>query len=206
MSVLIDFIRDAALGCLLCFQHMGSQITRMPLLTKVLLGKGLEQTSILELGAGCGIVGIALAQHFPNCVVQLTDLVEAQNLLCRNLDQATPAPGSSLRCQVLEWNVDAGAITSLRGEVNLVVVSDCIYNADSCPDLVRTLSRISSGSPSVRILVAVKRRHDSEDIFFDLMRDTGIQLLERTTITLPHEISDLDVQSPKVELYLYGSE
>ena len=206
MLVLIDSVRDAALGCLLCFQHVGSQSTRMPLLTKVLIGKGSGRTSVLELGAGCGIVGIALAQCFSNCVVQLTDMVESQDLLCKNLDQATPAPGSSLRCQVLEWNNGAGAITSLGGEVNLVVVSDCIYNADSCPDLVRTLSRISSGSPSVRILVAVKRRHESEDIFFDLMRDAEIQLLERTTIYLPHEISDLDVQSPKVELYLYGSE
>jgi Lysine methyltransferase len=204
MSVLIDSVRDAALGCLFCFQHVGSQSTQMPLLTKVLLGTGSGRTRVLELGAGCGIVGIALAQCFPNCVVQLTDLFESQELLCKNLDQATPAPASSLRCQVLEWNNGAGAMTSLEGEVNLVVVSDCIYNADSCPELVRTMSQISSASPSVRLLVAVKRRHDSEDIFFDLMTDAGLRILEQTTINLPHEVVDLDAQSPKIELYLYG--
>jgi predicted nicotinamide N-methyase len=176
----------------------------MPLLTKVLLGEGSERISVLELGAGCGIVGVALAQFFPNCVVQLTDLVEAQDLLLKNLDLATPATGSSLRRRILEWHDEAGEKTSLEGEVNLVVVSDCIYNADSCPDLVRILSRVSSASPAVKILVGAKRRHDSEDIFFDLMRDAQMQVLEQSTIDLPYEISDLDVQAPEVELYLYG--
>ena len=94
---------------------------------------------------------------------------------------------------------------SLRRGFALVIVSDCIYNADSCPDLVRTLSRVSSTSPGVMILVAVKRRHDSEEVFFDLMRNAQMQLLERATIGLPDELYNLDrdVKMPEVELYMY---
>lgn len=177
----------------------------MPLLSRVLQGKVSGQIDVLELGAGCGIVGIALAHCFSNCMVQLTDLVEAQDILSKNLGQATPAASSSLRGRTLEWNDESGE-ASLECEFNLIIVSDCIYNPDSCPDLVRTLSRVSSASPDVRILVAAKRRHDSEDVFFDLMRDAQMQILEKTTIDLPYETSDLDVKAPEVELYMYGLE
>ncbi len=176
----------------------------MPLLKEVLQGKASNQIHVLELGAGCGIVGIALAHYFPNCMVHLTDLVEAQDILSKNLDGATPAANSSLRFQVLDWNVESGG-TGLERDVDLVVISDCIYNSDTCPDLVRTVCRISLVSPHCRILVAAKRRHDSEDVFFDLMRDSQMQILEKDTIILPHENPGLEVQQPEVELYLYGS-
>lgn len=175
----------------------------MPLLKEVLQGKASGQINVLELGAGCGIVGIALAHYFPNCRVHLTDLVEAQDILLKNLDEATPAANSSLWFQILDWNVDSGG-TSLERDVDLVIISDCIYNSDTCPDLVRTLCQVSLISPQCRVLVAAKRRHDSEDVFFDLMRHSQMQILERDTIVLPHETSDLRVQPPEVELYLYG--
>lgn len=175
----------------------------MPLLKGVLQGKASGQVNVLELGAGCGIVGIALAHYFTNCMVQLTDLVEAQDLLSKNMNEATPAANSSLRFQILDWNVDYGG-PRLERDVDLVIISDCIYNSDTCPDLVRTVCQVSLVSPQCRILVAVKRRHDSEDVFFDLMRDSQMQILEKDTIVLPHETSDLEVQRPEVELYLYG--
>lgn len=175
----------------------------MPLLKEVLQGKASGQINVLELGAGCGIVGIALAHYFPNCMVHLTDLVEAQDILAKNLNEATPAANSSLRFQILDWNVDSRG-TRLERDVDLVIISDCIYNSDTCPDLVRTVCRVSLVSPRCRILVAAKRRHDSEDVFFDLMQDSHMQILEEDTVVLPHENSDLEVQPPEVELYLYG--
>ncbi len=174
----------------------------MPALAEILRGQSLQHINILELGAGCGIVGIALAHWFPNCAVQLTDLPEAQDLLSRNLNQALPATNSSLRSRVLDWDVESDESSLERG-LALIIVSDCTYNADSFPDLVRTLTRLSSTSPGVRILIAVKRRHDSEGIFFDLMRDAQMRILENTTIDLPNADSVSDVNPPEVELYLY---
>ena len=176
----------------------------MPCLAELFRRTASGPVNVLELGAGCGIVGIALAQCFPHCIVQLTDLAEAQGILFENLIQATPATDSSLQSLTLNWHAESQAV-SLRRGFALVIVSDCIYNADSCPDLVRTLSRVSSTSPGVMILVAVKRRHDSEEVFFDLMRNAQMQLLERATIGLPDELYNLDrdVKMPEVELYMY---
>lgn len=175
----------------------------MPDLANVLRGRRSERINVLELGAGCGIVGIALAQYFPNAVVQLTDLADAQDILSKNLDQATPAKNSILKAWTLVWDAEPDE-ADFNYNFDLVMISDCTYNADSCPDLVATLARVSSISPGVRILVAMKRRHDSEHIFFDLMADAHMRVLERSTIELPHEMSNLDLKTPETELYLFG--
>lgn len=175
----------------------------MPFLTKLLQRQPPGQINILELGAGCGTVGIALAHSFPNCQVVLTDLAEAQDILSRNMEQATPATNSSLRSRTLDWN-GVSEEADLERDLALVIVSDCTYNAGSCPYLVGTLARVAATSPGVKILVAMKRRHDSEDVFFDLMRDAHLQILENETIDLPSELSVLDDRSPEVELYMYG--
>lgn len=174
----------------------------MPALTQALRGHGSRQINVLELGAGCGIVGIAVAHCFPNCNVQLTDLAEAQDILSRNLNQPTPMKNSSLRSRTLDWHSDA-VTASIESDLALVIVSDCTYNADSCPILVKTLARMSSTSPAVKVLIAMKRRHDSEDIFFDLMREAQMRMSEKTAVELPHELSAIDLRPPKIELYMY---
>jgi predicted nicotinamide N-methyase len=171
-------------------------------LADMLTQRPAQPLQVVELGAGCGIVGIALAQWFANCAVQLTDLSHAQGILARNIEQATCASKSSLRCHMLDWNADSSRRISACSSA-LIVVSDCTYNADSSPDLVAELSRLAAGSPNVKILVAMKRRHDSEDVFFDLMTDAGMRMLEQSIVELPQEVSDLDMDIPQIELYLY---
>ncbi|RMZ74188.1 UPF0665 family [Pyrenophora seminiperda CCB06] len=60
----------------------------------------------LELGTGCGIVGITLAQVFPNAKVLLTDLPLAQEIAQRNIGQTSKAFNSSLEFLELDWDVD----------------------------------------------------------------------------------------------------
>jgi predicted nicotinamide N-methyase len=159
------------------------------------------KTNILELGAGCGIVGIALASSFPNCWVHLTDLVDAQDILSKNVGQATPARGSSLSHWTLDWSESLDV--SFPRDLDLIVVSDCTYNPDSSPDLVRTLTGLCSISPESTILIAMKRRHESEGVFFNLMEAASMQSLAQTVIELPHEVSNDDSDQPKIELYLF---
>lgn len=134
--------------------------------------------------------------------MQLTDIAEAQDILARNMNQAIPATNSSLRNRTLDWSDEPETASSER-DLSLVIVSDCSYNADSCPDLVRTLGRLSITSPGVKILIAMKRRHESEGIFFDLMRDAQMQMLEKAAIELPDEVYILGLSPPKIELYMY---
>lgn len=125
---------------------------------------------VLELGTGCGVVGIAMAQMVPRCSVHITDLEEAREIVGRNVDSATLAPGSTVYFEVLDWDEElSGEVSSRRHD--LIVVSDCTYNADSMPALVCTLRSLSNCSPGCPVLIALKRRHESEEVFFGLMEE-----------------------------------
>ncbi|KAA8576865.1 hypothetical protein EYC84_006909 [Monilinia fructicola] len=140
----------------------------LPTLEKFL---GTQQDlNILELGAGCGIVGITLATLFFDKIskILLTDLPEASEILEKNLDTMA-SKSDALLCsyshQVLDWFEPLPE--SVRGERwELVVVADCTYNPDVVPDLVLTLKRVREGNKGVLVLLAMKVRHDSEMIFF----------------------------------------
>src|SRR3954451_12954288 len=136
---LIKWPRDAAVGCLQCFQAIasttnGPDFSGMPCLQALLDIKRTSLLNVVELGAGCGIAGIALAQMIPNSSVYLTDLPEAQDMLQKNVDIAKPAQGSSLRLGLLEWGSEISNET-LPNRIDLVLISDCTYNADSCSAL-----------------------------------------------------------------------
>ena len=204
---LIKRPRDAAVGCLQCFQAIAlntknSDISRMPRLQALLGVKGESLLNVLELGAGCGIAGIALAQMIPNSAVYLTDLPEAQDMLQKNVDIAKPAQGSSLRLGLLEWGSEITNET-LPNRIDLVLISDCTYNADSCSALVQTLVSLAQHSKGLKILLALKRRHDAEAVFEYMMNRDGFHALECTKLAVPHRESNTDSIRPMVEIYLY---
>ena len=80
---------------------------------------------------------------------------------------------------------------------DLVLVSDCTYNSDSLPNLVRTLVSLTNHKcknetqPEDRfrlggldVLVSLKRRHESEDVFFQLMAEAGFRVSGREEVPL----------------------
>ncbi|KAB8302305.1 hypothetical protein EYC80_005741 [Monilinia laxa] len=129
-----------------------------------------QDLNILELGAGCGIVGITLATLFFDKInkILLTDLPEASEILEKNVTtMASKSDASLCSCshQVLDWF--EALPEGVRGERwELVVVADCTYNPDVVPDLVLTLTRVREENQGVLVLLAMKVRHDSEIIFF----------------------------------------
>ncbi|PKY02103.1 UPF0665 family protein c [Aspergillus campestris IBT 28561] len=155
----------------------------------------------VELGSGCGIVGISLAQTLPNCNVVLTDLPEVEDIVTQNISVAQPAPSSRITFHTLDWDDEnlPEEVTN-GGAIDLVLVSDCTYNADSLPALVSVLDRLVRASPDVLVIVALKRRHESEEAFFDLMRGAGLSSLHRHCMQLPaqHGLSD------QIEIYCYA--
>jgi predicted nicotinamide N-methyase len=89
---------------------------------------------VLELGTGCGIVGMTLAALIPNSYVTLTDLPEARDIVERNIASTDLRNGSTLTFQELDWDADLPAWFTLSQEkvkTELVLASDCTYNADS---------------------------------------------------------------------------
>lgn len=202
VALLTSFPRDGAIGCLELYKRtllLKDAVAMLPLFSNL-----LTPLRAVELGSGCGVAGLALAQIVPSASVLLTDLEEAQIVITENIKNATLPQGSSLHQEVLDWNKPL-AKTDYHQNIDLLIVCECIYNADSCPTLVSILRQFIALSPSVKILVITKRRHDSEKVFFDLMAKAEIEMLEQCIVPLPHHKSDADVETPQAEIYLYGA-
>lgn len=178
----------------------GGPKSTLPVLSEILQNPCDKSLQALELGSGCGIVGIALAELLPQCSVLLTDLPEVEDIVMQNIAAAKPAQSSKIEYQNLDW--DEPLPENLWHEpIDLILVSDCTYNADSLPALVSVLDRLVQSSPNVLILVALKRRHESEAIFFDLMQSAGLCNQHQVqTLSLPAQHDQLDC----IELHSYG--
>lgn len=131
-----------------------------------------------------------------NCNVLLTDLVEVEEIVRRNIEEATPQSSSRIEFKTLDWDAPPPDLCSQP--IDLILVSDCTYNADSLPALVSVLDQLVRTSPEALVLVALKRRHDSEAIFFDLMRDAAFTSLQ-AKVELPAQHDQVD----QIEFYCY---
>ncbi|CZR61207.1 uncharacterized protein PAC_11103 [Phialocephala subalpina] len=177
-------------------------LPRLPNLETLLAKPNLN---ILELGAGCGIVGLTFAHSLPDIsTITLTDLPEATEILDLNLSPANFTPKSAsttISHQVLDWSEPLPSnISSTKWD--LVLVADCTYNPDVVPDLVKTLGRVRGGSRGVVVLLAMKVRHESEMVFFDLMGESSFEVIEKCKIPLP--MVD-DEEGQEIEIFVFGS-
>ena len=162
-----------------------------------------SKITVLELGSGCGIAGIAVAQLRPRCQVYLTDLAEAMDVLRTNIAKSVPAVGTGVSQVILDWEEDL-PVEIRRATFDLVLVSDCTYNIDYVPALVRTLSAIADISPNTLILISLKFRHPSEVILFELLDAAQFSETCHVTIPLPDPARDTMGQAQEaVEIYQY---
>jgi len=176
-----------------------STIPNLAALKHVLARQG---RNVLELGAGCGIVGITLATFFPLISkVLLTDLPEASEIIEKNLSPSTLAlpTSSKISHQVLDWSSPLPPNVA-DTKWDLVVVADCTYNPDVVPDLVQTLKHLEEGNKDTIILLAMKVRHESEMGFFDLMETSGFDVKEKCKIPLPV----LGGEGEEIEIFVFG--
>lgn len=204
--------RDAGLvlsSYIAAILHLGASpivtkhIPRLPCLEKTL---SCPDLNILELGAGCGIVGITLHHTLTNPQILLTDLPEASDILSHNLSSSILCPSTSLNKnigniahQVLNWALPLPPNVA-SNQWDLVIVADCTYNPDVVPDLVRTLGRIAGGNRAADVCVAMKVRHESEVVFFSLMGEEGFVVKERAVIPLPVRGGE----GGEIEVFVFG--
>lgn len=173
---------------------------KMPLLVECLARNAGKRLQVLELGCGCGIVGISLANIVPNCEVLLTDMPEAEEIVQRNIAFTKPAECSAVSFVALDWEKQLPE--GIRGsDVGLILVADCIYNPDSSPALVQTISALVSDSLRALVVVAVKFRHQSEKVFFKLMHDNGFVTEDHASLLSSG--NDIDQDPEFVHIYLF---
>lgn len=159
-------------------------IESVPLLEYVLVSATYRRLNVIELGCGCGSVGISIAQAVPDCNVLLTDLPEVTELVQANITRMKAAISSQVRFEPLDW--EQPLPTNFQNRINdLIIVSECTYNSDTLEALVGTLLNLVVRSPKAVIAISTKTRHSSEAVFFDLMRNAGFVEAGSMRLKLP---------------------
>ena len=193
--------RDAGLALAACLGHIVSQPNPMPSLSNLLKHNSLR---VIELGSGCGIVGLEFAHLFPASDVLLTDLPEAMDILNHNISKAKfSSTRGRVAAAILDWDKTLPDEIA-KNHYDLLIVSDCTYNSDSIPALVGTLTALIAASPAALIVISMKVRHDSEAVFFDMMAEAELIEIDSITIELPDRIREETEQPLEVvDVYVY---
>ena len=197
-------IRDAGFTLAIFLSHVIANPRRKSVIAKILRQSTAHSPKVIELGSGCGIVGLELAHICPTSDILLTDLPEAMDVLKFNVNKAKfPSKRGKVATAIVNWNRNLPPeITS--NHFDMIVASDCTYNCDSIPAFVNTLVALTSHSPAALVVVSMKTRHDSERIFFDLMGGGGLLQIDRISIPLPDAVRQERGESLEVvDIYMY---
>lgn len=123
---------------------------------------------MVELGAGCGLVGLVFAAL--GATVLLTDLPNVLALLEKNIalnQAAVEAGGGSVFCGNLTWGVTA--VASLGKDwacPDFVVAADVVYHRELFDPLLCSLASIGANA----IILAHVRRWKSDSAFFKQLK------------------------------------
>ena len=121
-----------------------------------------------------------------------------------NIDEAkVAAKTGTITSAILDWEEPLPA-NVWKTHYDLIVVSDCTYNSDSIPALVNTLTALIRRSPNALIAVSMKKRHESEAIFFDSIAAAGLVETDHVQVALPDRQRQKDGQPLEaVDIYVY---
>ncbi|KAJ2158281.1 hypothetical protein GGF46_003891 [Coemansia sp. RSA 552] len=141
---------------------------------------GLHEANVIELGSGCGLVGIALHRLGAQRVV-LTDQARVMRLLTRNADLNRLVPTRRNRNQnpptllvtEFEWGRPPQDPCILEYPVDLIVVSDCVYHEDVAPLLVHTLKDVCRGGRTVALVGQELRSDLVHQVFLEGLLEAG---------------------------------
>ncbi|KAI0676122.1 putative methyltransferase-domain-containing protein [Trametes maxima] len=147
-----------------------------------------ESRNIIELGAGTGMVALALGAlrstvtKDQNGCILTTDLESAMPLLEHNVsanEALFSGPSTRPRPIVLDW--DASELPeearALDSGFDAIVMADVTYNTASFPSLIRTISalvRLSPPSKPPVIVLGYKERDLAERTLWDMAEKIGV--------------------------------
>ena len=129
---------------------------------------------VLELGAGCGVAGCAVAARDPTAHVLFTD----SNTACLDTAKKNAARfGTRCSTAVLRWgDVDAASKIATTFRPTLVLGADVGYDPSSHGALVKTLAALRVGE---LVLVEQRRYRDVFGWFLDELERAGFALAGR---------------------------
>ncbi|KAI8604751.1 putative methyltransferase-domain-containing protein [Dissophora ornata] len=120
----------------------------------------------LELGAGTGLVGIAVAVAFPELSVLSTDLDEALALMQQNVDaNQALLPNNNMEVGFLDWAEKGRKVEP----VEILLLADVVYNDLSHECLLQTI--LDYSDDRTKVLLGYKFRHEAEQQFFERAKE-----------------------------------
>ena len=122
-------------------------------------------STVVELGAGLGAVGMVLAMSGAKHVV-LTDQAQMLPLLVRNVEHQFGAVGwehsGAPEVRALSWGAGS-SLPGLPDQFDFVVASDIIYDEDTFDALRVTLEQLAA--PGASVIIAVHERPAASTFF-----------------------------------------
>ena len=138
----------------------------------------------------------------------LSDLDDANEIANININQLAELWKSwgkdefECKFQELNWeHSDALPANLKQDDLDLVLISDCTYNQDTQPDLIKTIAALAQHNPQVLILIAMKIRNDDEMVFFQKMQKIHLGIVDYGGFDIPM----LGAENERIHLFLYQS-
>uniref|UniRef100_A0A3Q4GEP0 Valosin containing protein lysine (K) methyltransferase n=1 Tax=Neolamprologus brichardi TaxID=32507 RepID=A0A3Q4GEP0_NEOBR len=149
--------------------------------------------TVLELGAGTGVVGLMVATLGAQVIV--TDLEDLQTLLKMNIHENQALINSgSITAKVLKWGED---VSEFLPHPDYVLMADCIYYEQSIVPLVESLKLLCG--PKTCIVCCYEQRTEGvnpevERQFFELLQQNFC------CEEIPSEKQDPEFSSPDIHI------
>lgn len=123
----------------------------------------MEGKRVLELGAGTGVVGIALAKCKAHSIV-ITDKHSQIPLMRRNFEHnksSVPISVEVLCWEPARWRRESVAV-AVSDAFDTIIACDCVYPSQSSAHLAGVLLELMELNPHATVLVAFERRPPPE--------------------------------------------
>lgn len=148
----------------------------------LLLARYLEKSpeivrnkTILELGSGCGLVGIAASMVGAKEVV-MTDLPYALPLMQENVERNASSLKGKTECKECDW-FKPPPVGGLFGSTNedfhpdVILVADCVWLSRLIAPLLQTLKSYTTNASTKVIVTYQQRGRDAHEEFWQEIHD-----------------------------------
>eukprot|EP00271_Cylindrocystis_brebissonii_P000848 TRINITY_DN11030_c0_g3_i1.p1 TRINITY_DN11030_c0_g3~~TRINITY_DN11030_c0_g3_i1.p1 ORF type:complete len:299 (+),score=21.91 TRINITY_DN11030_c0_g3_i1:467-1363(+) len=157
----------------------------------------VEGKRSLELGAGCGLVGIVAACLGTRSSV-LTDQAGNLPLLEKNVRQNQPHySGGAANVSVKELSWGSSSAEAFSPPLDVLLATDVVYHHEAVAPLVETLRALVG--PNTTVFLAHGRNRTAEEAFFEKVRKWfRWQAVERRDWHPEYTCEDVDVYEMKI--------